>query len=333
MGIKFSDLSHHNIGEAIFKNGKFSHEIIHAMDWSKHQAMGVTGTIMKAIQGNYIDPGYHELASTSPLAYNGAYGYLDYTKLHYSIGQEIQWGQKQGQNICEVTAKYNHNIKLAIDYEQNAYWEPLNNKPETNYSFQRANRICLAMLTEIYRLMGYLPILYSNLDVTRHLNKNFFDCPLWISDPGDIPPVAGKDFVGFKDYDLWQFDWNADGAKYGNFKGNDRVDLNWVKNLNNLLVKPEEVIVNPPEIVIPVVEEPVEPETGEFASYTVTVGILNLRTQPVVSGSTLIGKLFKGNLLRISEVSGIGDKQWGKLLGQGWWCCLKEGKNEYAKLN
>ncbi|MFA5416898.1 MAG: GH25 family lysozyme [Bacteroidales bacterium] len=247
---RFSDLSHHNIGEAIYKNGKYMREIIHPFDWSKHQAMGVTGTIMKAIQGNYLDPGYKELASTCPLQYHTAYGYLDYTRLHYTIGQEVQWGTKQGQLLCETTAKYNHTLKLAIDYEINAYWESLNNMPDTNYSFRRANTICLAMITEIHRLMGYLPILYSNLDVTRNLNKNFWDCPLWISDPGSKEPEPEKDFVGFKDWDIWQYTWTADGKKYGNFTGNKTVDLNKIKNLQNILVKPGEIITPPPPIII-----------------------------------------------------------------------------------
>jgi GH25 family lysozyme M1 (1,4-beta-N-acetylmuramidase) len=248
----FSDLSSANIGESIFKNGKVVQTIMHQMDWTKHQAQGVKGTILKAIQGAYLDPGYKIMASSSPLPYNGAYGFLDYTKLHYTIGQEVQWGQKQAQLLCETTSPYNPNLKLAIDYETNAYWEPLDNMPSSNYSFRRANTICLAMLTEIYRLMGYLPILYLNLDVTRQLNKNFWGCPLWIAHPDATPPIAGKNFIGFKDYDLWQYTWEADGKLYGNFTGNNQVDLSKVNHLDNLLVKADSVSTPPVIVTEPV---------------------------------------------------------------------------------
>jgi hypothetical protein len=243
MALTFMDVSSANVGELVTKNGKAVNTIYHDFVWSKAQAKKVDGVIMKAIQGSYLDPSFSTIAKSCTLNYKGAYAFLDYTKMHYSLGNEIVWGQKQAQVFLDTVKPYNLNLKVAIDYENNAYWETIENT-NADRVIDRSLKILLAMCGEIVRLTGYWPIMYTNGALTKYMG-NFTQCPLWIADPDEGEP----NFSNWKGYALHQYTWTAPGKDYGNFTGNQYVDLSTVADASILLASSSTVVVQPDPVL------------------------------------------------------------------------------------
>lgn len=243
----FIDTSIHNVGESEKKNDKYTGKVlVHDFDWQKAISKGVVGAIIKEGESYYGDQAYETVMGSCPLYYRGTYHYVGYTKKHYVVGNEIGYADQQTQKIISQVDKFRSkiNIKISLDYEQNANWEPIVNTPEDRV-IDRANKILLRICTNIKKNEGYWPILYINRHLTSTLNKNFVGCPLWIAVGNEIIPTINTSatpnsykinyWQGWAIRQVW---WTAPGKEWGNFTGNPVVDVNWVENLQAILINP-----------------------------------------------------------------------------------------------
>lgn len=237
--MKFIDISWHNVGGIDSTTGKYK---AFPFNWEKAKSQGVEGAIIKSCEGLSIDSGFDLSMSTCNLPFRGVYGYVKYTQKAYPIDGEVAWGRKLGQVLLETAYKYFHNIRVTIDLEQNYKWEKLVNT-STDQALNRALTITYYMVDEINRLAKYLPIIYVNKYLTRHM-KNFTGCPLLIATGSMVPPrrfEMGDDsclpgFYNWKEAAGVQYDWLGSGKLYGNYVGNPYIDLDEIYDVNKILV-------------------------------------------------------------------------------------------------
>lgn len=233
------DVSHANVGESVYdKNGKYVKEIIHNLDFDKLRSKGVEGMIAKATQGLWVDPAYEILMQSSPFQLNGSFTYIDYAQSHYRAGAEKEWGYAIADKLISVNLRHSANtIKLTMDLEENSIWEKLTNTPDTGFALNRALSITYYALERIKMTLAYWGIVYTNPTLTKYMAK-LKQCPLWIADPDEKPS-----FYTWSNYSIHQTTWKAPGKEYGNYLGNPYMDLDEVKDLDSILVRP--IILNP----------------------------------------------------------------------------------------
>lgn len=229
------DLSLHNIGEAIYDaNGKYLRTEVRYYKWYLTWLKGFRGAIVKCSESTYSDAAYDVLAATCTLPYLGPYHYVGYSKKYYTPGKEEQYADDQTQKIISQVDKYRSkiNIKIALDFEQNANWEPIENT-NVDRVIDRCGLIVQRIVENIAENEKYFPILYTNQwNLTFDWMKNITNCPLWIA----MGSTKAPKLTNWTDYDIRQYSWKGSGKQYGNFTGNQWVDLNNVKHLNNILI-------------------------------------------------------------------------------------------------
>lgn len=169
------DVSSHNIGESELRNGKWVIKAYHDFDWRKARAQNIEGAYIKSSQGVAKDAGFDILSRSCDLPHKSSFHFLTYTRYQYTIGEEIQFGQRQAQAHLEITSKWSHNLVEAYDGEQNAYWEKLDNTKASDYALVRFLTISLAAVKEHHRLTGYWPVFYTNSWLTRFM-EDFIMC-------------------------------------------------------------------------------------------------------------------------------------------------------------
>ncbi len=337
--MKLIDISSHNIGEAIFKDGKVIGTRYHDFDWKKARANGIEGAIIKSSQGLYKDVGFDILSKSCDLPHKTSYHFIDYCRNNYSIGQEIQFGQRQAQKHLEVTSKWPHDLKEAYDGEQNAFWEKLDNTKETNYALIRFLIISLAAVREHFRLTGYWPMFYTNAWLTQFM-KDFVQCPLWISSP--LP--GGLYYYNWKSYAIRQISWTGSGAIYGNYPGNPYVDINLLNGAIETLYRNPGAVVTPPVVVpVPVPSPLPEPVPGEGAelvfagSRSVAVGSVSapagllVRSEPKKRSGNETGiKLADKKAVDILGIVEDGQDLWAQV-GLHQYAAIRYGGERYIK--
>lgn len=270
------------------------------------------------------------------------YWYMDYYSNHNPKSSangisDKNWGKLQAET-CWNAIKSDPEGVVFLDIEN---CNP-STGPAINTVTGRAHSIAKAFLERIDQLNGKKNGIYCSIGMLTWFSAWFKDRPLWVAWYNESQTMESvKSAVTASGWTgrclMWQYashgdvdgDGVADGIKMGmQYKF---LDLNvWMGTRAEYLKffdLPEEPSSEDGD---PVVVEPEVPETGEFESYRVAVEVLNLRSHPVVSATTVIGKLLKGNPLKIAQVDRIDGKVWGQLLGQGWWCCLEEGGVSYA---
>ena len=239
--LKFIDISYHNTSEY---NSLTRRMTVHEFDWQKAISQGVVGALIKANEGLSQDVSYDLSMSTCTLPYRTAFGFVNYTKKSYVLGNEIAWGKQQGQRLVELANKYKHNVRVMVDGEQNAKWESITNT-NTDRVIDRFLKISLHMVLEIHRLTGYWPIFYTNKYLTKFMH-NFTDCPLHLAVGSEIKPIRlrlpedeNSPRVGYFNWDetsLIQYHWKGDGRTYGNYIGNPDIDLDSCEDINKILI-------------------------------------------------------------------------------------------------
>lgn len=316
------------------------------IDWSKVTEEKCDFVIIRAGLGRVKDAKFTANwagAKAAPGVARSPYWYLDYYSNHnkasgaYGLSDEA-WGTEQGDNCWSY---YKHDSADAGIVFCDIESASPSVAPAISKVWTRTQAIAKAMLIRMDERNGKFNGIYCSLDLVNKFDDWFKDRPLWVAwynEKQTLESVlAAVRKAGWRGpVVIWQYashgDINGDGAGDGKTFGAayDTMDLNAMFGAAAWKVvwgvEIEEPVIEDPIVVVP--EEPV---TGEFESYQVTIPVLNLRTQPVVADSTLIGKLFAGNPLRISQTYLYGDYVWGRLLGQGWWCCLAEGGAVYAK--
>lgn len=196
------------------------------IDWTKAVEHGVEGSYLKATGCDYIDLKFKENSMSCPLKYKGAYHFFDYRGLS---------GKTQARIFLDTVDNWN-NLRGALDIEDNSGggW------PKLSSMYGNALKEALQFVIEYNRLTGHYPVIYVSSYLTtltdtwgRFTFRNFFECPLWVAHYTEAKNPTVK---GWKDYAMWQYTNNGDGYIYGNEYGAPRIDLNIVKNLNDLMV-------------------------------------------------------------------------------------------------
>jgi len=315
----FIDVSMHNVGEAVFLGRIYLKTIIHDFAWNKAIAKGVEGAIIKASEGVYADPAYETMMKSCTLPFITIYGFLCYSKKFYTLGQEIDFGIRQGRFLVSQRNKFANkiNCRIAIDYEQNAKWEEIANTDEDRV-IDRSLKILLAMAMEIFRLTGYWPIIYTNSWLTSNMNKNFLSCPLWIA-TGNLSPVVFSNTIrtavhNWTSYAIHQFEWLAPGMEYGNYYGNTVIDLNHVPDVSKILTSSAQT-------------PPSEDEPVQFAKVATLWGVV-IRSSPEKLSNNNVGLL----AYSLTKTYPILEKKTDSagnlwlLIEAGWICSIYQGQ-------
>jgi len=205
-------------------NGEFN------FDASRKQ--GVDGVFIKAsgcgVNGNYADYKFEQNSKNCNMTYKGAYHYFDYTG-------------KSGADQCKFfldTVGSWGNMRGVLDLEDNSGggW------PKLSSMYGVATKEALQFVMQYLRETEVIPVMYLNTGLTilrdsmlRWTFRNFTECPLWVANYNKIasPPTGA-----WKDYAAWQYTSKGPGILYGNSVGNNYIDLNVIKNLDALLIKP-----------------------------------------------------------------------------------------------
>lgn len=317
------------------------------IDWSKITKEKCDFVIIRAGLGRVKDARFDANwagAKTSVGVARSPYWYMDYYSNHksgssvYGISDEA-WGTEQAENCWRFYKDDSADAGIVfVDMESASS----SVAPAITIVWVRAQTIAKADLQRLDQLNGKFNGIYCSLDLVKKFDDWFKDRPLWVAwynEKQSLESVlAAVRAAGWRGpVVIWQY--ASHGDTNGNGVGDGRtlfgaayatMDLNAMFGAAAYKVV-WGVEIAEPVVVGPIIDIPEEPVTGEFESYQVTIPVLNLRTQPVVADATLIGKLFKGNSLRISQTYQYGDYVWGRLLGQAWWCCLAEAGATYAK--
>lgn len=194
---------------------------------------GIDGVFIKAsgcgVGGNYTDYKFEDNSKNCNMTYKGAYHYFDYV------------GRKSGKDQCKFfldTVGSWGNMRGVLDLEDNSG----GNWPKLSSMYGFALKEALQFVMQYLNETEVLPIMYLNTGLTvlrdsmlKWTFRNFAECPLWVANYNKIsvPPTGA-----WKDYALWQYTSKGPGILYGNSVGNNYIDLNVVKNLDALLIKP-----------------------------------------------------------------------------------------------
>ena len=290
------------------------------MNWDKTKATGIRFAILKASQGLTADKMFKVNSASCPMEYKGAYHYLDYTKLHYKLGEEEIFGTKQAQFFLQQISGWKHNMVGFLDIENNTYWEALS----ANYS--RAKKIALAFKKEYEKQTGHKLGVYMNLSTTgakewtglkyEYVWRDFTDGPLWMAQYNatmSLPYCWNK-------WHIWQKTDKANGALYG--AGSASIDLN-VANPNTF----GEVVTDDVVIEVPL-PTPIPGEKLVKVMVVVTQG-LRIRTTPQKVDWNMTGQsLSAGEVVEDMEEVTDGIYTWGRI-GHKQWACIKEGNTDH----
>lgn len=243
-------------------------------DFKKAFAAGVKFCYLKASQRDFADPSFNinmKNAKGSGVQL-GAYHFIDHSPAHYIVGQEVEFGKQQARKFLEMVLPYiltgelkitvkidgvDTDATLMCDLEQAYDWPKLDVPNQI-----RAYKICGAFAQKVEE--GVLDAakikmncgLYGSQYLMQTPNPFVKRLPPWMAwytklfDPGyTYTRPDGTIYYASGQWKgkwlLHQFTSTADGYKYGNSVGNDKIDLN---NLNpeHKLVTPEDGVIAPP---------------------------------------------------------------------------------------
>jgi GH25 family lysozyme M1 (1,4-beta-N-acetylmuramidase) len=104
--------------------------------------------------------------------------FLDWARIHYTVGKEIEFGRAQADCISEILSKEPGEIVPSVDYENNdpakSTWGSLN-----VLDLGRTNKIFLACCLRLKENFGKFPIVYTPGWVAKTL-KNAIEGILWM---------------------------------------------------------------------------------------------------------------------------------------------------------
>lgn len=289
------------------------------MNWEKARAAGVKFAILKASQGLTADSMFKVNSASCPMEYKGAYHYLDYTKLHYKLGEEEIFGAKQARFFLQCISGWTHNLVGFLDIENNTYWEALS----ANYG--RAKRIALAFKREYERQTGLKLGVYMNLSTTGakewtglkydYVWRDFTDGGLWMA---QYNPTMSLPYC-WNRWHIWQKTDKANGAYYG--AGSESIDLN-VANTTTF----GEIVTDDTEIITPV-PEPTPAEKTVKVLKVISQG-LTIRSTPQRNTWNKIGNLNAGEVVEDMEEVQDGIYTWARI-GHKQWACRKESNTDH----
>jgi len=290
------------------------------MNWEKAKTAGVRFAILKASQGLSADSMFKINSASCNLEYKGAYHYLDYTKMHYKLGEEEAFGVKQAQFFLQTISGWKHNMVAFLDIENNPYWESLSDNAS------RAKKIALGFKREYERQTGLKLGVYMNLSTTNfqewvglkreYVWRDFTDGPLWMAQYNatmSLPYCWNK-------WHIWQKSESGNGALYG--AGSAEIDLDVANPVTFGECVTDDVMV---ELPLPT---PIPAEKLVKVKTVATQG-LRIRTTPQKVSWNLTGQsLSAGEVVEDMEEVTDGIYTWGRI-GHKQWACIKEGNTDH----
>lgn len=187
-------------GEVLFE-GLTVNEFSSAYDFFRAKDAGIGAVVLRATAGDgYTDPDYPETAARAESAG------LRLGFYHYLVAQDEAEARAQAHRFASAIDGYNYALRPAMLFEN------LN-----GLSFDAANRIAMAFLSEVEARTGVAPVIYTDAESASLLwNRSIAEkYPLWVIDETNAAaPQAGdspwKGWVG------WQYRKSLDpGCREG----------------------------------------------------------------------------------------------------------------------
>ncbi|WP_434758349.1 glycoside hydrolase family 25 protein [Paenibacillus amylolyticus] len=178
------------------------------IDWAKVKASGMTFVFIKATEGRtYIDPNFQKNV-TGALAAGMMVG-----TYHFFRGTSVEIAKAEAAHYANTLDKIGGAKALQLppvmDYENNP----------GNLSRAQMNTVAKAFLTEIQRLTGVKPILYTGNSFAANFDTSLSSYDLWVARYSNTR--VPEDHPAWKNWTFWQY---TDSGKVNGISGN--VDMN-----------------------------------------------------------------------------------------------------------
>ncbi|WP_334077359.1 glycoside hydrolase family 25 protein [Paenibacillus sanfengchensis] len=175
------------------------------VDWPQVKAAGISFAFIKATQGTaWVDPKFRGNAAGAHKAglLTGPYHFVD------AVSPEA--ARKQAQHFVRTLQGVGTPFTLppVMDYENNP----------AGLSRPQINQIARAFLSEVERLIGIRPIIYTGNAFAQQFDETLQSYPLWIARYSSAAPY---DVPAWKKWDFWQY---SDSGRIAGIGGH--VDLN-----------------------------------------------------------------------------------------------------------
>ncbi|WP_334075234.1 glycoside hydrolase family 25 protein [Paenibacillus sp. A14] len=175
------------------------------VDWPQVKAAGISFAFIKATQGTaWVDPKFRGNAAGAHKAglLTGPYHFVD------AVSPEA--ARKQAQHFVRTLQGVGTPFTLppVMDYENNP----------AGLSRPQINQIARAFLSEVERLIGIRPIIYTGNAFAQQFDETLQSYPLWIARYSSAVPY---DVPAWKKWDFWQY---SDSGRIAGIGGH--VDLN-----------------------------------------------------------------------------------------------------------
>ncbi|MBR2567178.1 MAG: 1,4-beta-N-acetylmuramidase [Paenibacillus sp.] len=178
------------------------------IDWPKVKASGMTFVFIKATEGRtYIDPNFKKNV-TGALAAGMMVG-----TYHFFRGTTVEIAKAEAAHYAttlnSIGGAKTLQLPPVLDYENN---------PD-NLSKAQMNTVAKAFLTELQRLTGVKPIIYTGNAFARNFDASLGSYDLWIARYSNTR--VPEDQSAWKRWTFWQY---TDSGKVNGISGN--VDMN-----------------------------------------------------------------------------------------------------------
>ncbi|WP_366290240.1 glycoside hydrolase family 25 protein [Paenibacillus sp. AN1007] len=179
-----------------------------SIDWAKVKASGMTFVFIKATEGRtYIDPNFQGNV-TGALAAGMMVG-----TYHFFRGTSVEIAKAEAAHYANTLNKVGGAKALqlppVLDYENNP----------GNLSKAQINTVAKAFLTELQRLTGVKPIIYTGNAFARNFDASLGSYDLWIARYSSTR--VPDEQTAWKRWTFWQY---TDSGRVNGISGN--VDMN-----------------------------------------------------------------------------------------------------------
>ncbi|MEK4074672.1 glycoside hydrolase family 25 protein [Paenibacillus sp. FSL M7-0656] len=178
------------------------------IDWAKVKASGMTFVFIKATEGQtYTDPNYQKnvIGALAAGLMVGTYHFFRATSTDGAKAEAVHYAN----TLNKVGGAKALQLPPVMDYENNP----------GNLSKPQMNTVAKAFLTELQRLTGVKPIIYTGNSFAGNFDTSLSSYDLWIARYSNTR--VPDDQLAWKRWTFWQY---TDSGKVNGISGN--VDMN-----------------------------------------------------------------------------------------------------------